>query len=603
MKTRITTIFLIILITLTTITPTASAQRIDFMDIGGHWVRSMLVNLAATMQRWGKDDINIFQGEIIYGNRFFRPERHMTRAEFATMLVNLFDLHDEFAENRFHDVCPGAWYTNPIASATAAGMIHGINNEGTLFAPSQPITRQETFVMFARLCLSFPFFYPVCEDEWEDTLVEFIDVDNVASWALESAVFLVYHNIITGIAGGEYRFFEAQHNLTRAQAATIIARSAEVIRLRQWEYNRPEPPPTREPDWIDLLPDVTVDELLALIERAQPYMELAEKFWTLSNVSRMAILRAHSRAVETAAIEDPSQWSINYRYHNLTEAINNLLVWDKTVLRQTINDALAYRINIRYFTPESYVKFNEGIQQLLSVNRNVRCDLTQEYIDAAIEAFHELLRNLERSQKCELRAVLDAAAEVARPRFMYEAESYMEFTRTRSAVYTVYRWPATVEEISAAIDTMLAAIDALIVLPKEEFLQYVITLGEINVLLSYRFTPESGARILAALEVAQDLRDRGDGTFEEHRDVAQDLWDAVFAREFLPRWMLPVFMNLAASLARNADFTWESRQALHPAIEAARDALADEDTTEEVFQEVMDALLAAIDALVLAMSV
>ena len=83
---------------------------------------------------------------------YVRPEDNITRAETATILFRL--LTDESraeywsTTNSFSDVSSGDWYNNAISTLERAGIVKG-RPDGT-FGPTEPITRAEYAVMFAR---------------------------------------------------------------------------------------------------------------------------------------------------------------------------------------------------------------------------------------------------------------------------------------------------------------------------------------------------------------------------------------------------------------------------------------------------------------------
>ena len=230
MKKRIITLILAIALTLALLKPAATAQRLDFVDLGGHWVLPFL-------EQMHREGVEVFSGIYEGGNLFFHPERPITRAMFATTLVRMFDLHDETAVNPFDDVCDNAWYAPHVSAAVAAGIIHGTNPEGTIFQPNLPVTRQEAFVMAANIALSLPYFDAVDEQEWADILGRFPDNADVAPWATEATVFVIYRNI----AAGDNGRLRPQNNMTRAEAATILVNLFERIRVARIWYNAPPP--------------------------------------------------------------------------------------------------------------------------------------------------------------------------------------------------------------------------------------------------------------------------------------------------------------------------------------------------------------------------
>ena len=594
MKRKAVTILLTLILTLQLFSLSAQAQRLDFIDTGDHWVQQILIDLNTTLERWEKHAINVFDGEYINGNRYFRPDRNITRAEFATMLVNLFDLHNETAANPFDDVCNDAWYAPFVASAAAAGMVNGVNREGTLFEPNRFVTRQETFVMVANVCLSFPFFEPIDESEWEEIFANanIRDADELANWAVGGTAFLRYHNIVTGVARDDGFFLQPTRNLTRAEAAASIGSAAETIRVEEIIYDHREPSdPPPEP-----LPDVTRDALGERIRAAETY--LAMDFRWISGTSRHLLVNAHRRAVETYEYDDALQQSINRRYDELVYALENLLVWDKDALHAAISDAWEYRNEHRHMlTPESFQALEYAISHAITTRNSMSSNLTQVDIDAALAALLHTLANLERTCKDALHEAFLDTATLIRRWYMFTDDSFAVFRTARSQAETAYRRSLSQVEIDAARDALLDAKDNLVPLPKEVFLQRLITMGEVNIQLADSFTTASVARIIAALDVAIELRNRGGGTFDEHYDAARDLWYAIYYREFSYRSQISAFLALGHIYVNDANYTPESRAELQIAIDAAQAALDDPNARDDELQEALADLRGAIDAL------
>jgi len=86
------------------------------------------------------------------GDGTFCPERTMTRAQFATIVVRALGLEPKDGDG-FSDVPDGQWYAAYVGTAAAYGIIHG-RGDG-LFDPEGTITRQEAGIMLeqaAALC-------------------------------------------------------------------------------------------------------------------------------------------------------------------------------------------------------------------------------------------------------------------------------------------------------------------------------------------------------------------------------------------------------------------------------------------------------------------
>lgn len=102
----------------------AMAAEAEIMPISapvteGHWSD-------AAMGRWA--GVGVFKGDQ-YGD--FMPDKEMTRAEFAQVLVNLMG-YTAVAENTYADIPADAWYADAMLKLVAAGVMQGTgyNDDG-----------------------------------------------------------------------------------------------------------------------------------------------------------------------------------------------------------------------------------------------------------------------------------------------------------------------------------------------------------------------------------------------------------------------------------------------------------------------------------------
>lgn len=133
------------------------------------------------------------------------PTAFMTRAELAVMLDRIM-LYQTAAENTFADVEEGAWYTDAILKANAAGILRG---SGAYARPLDTITRQEAMVLMARaMNLSGD----------PDAAASFRDADQIAPWARDSVGAMVSSGYVRGDRGA----IMPSANITRAEAAVMM---------------------------------------------------------------------------------------------------------------------------------------------------------------------------------------------------------------------------------------------------------------------------------------------------------------------------------------------------------------------------------------------
>ncbi len=114
----------------------------DFSDTTGHWADSSLGFI---------EDYGIIKG---YPDGSFRPERSITRAEFATVVSRFVSVSDDTTTGAAIEIAPftdteGHWAQTSIERCRKAGIISGYGNGR--FMPDSPITRAEAVSIINRL--------------------------------------------------------------------------------------------------------------------------------------------------------------------------------------------------------------------------------------------------------------------------------------------------------------------------------------------------------------------------------------------------------------------------------------------------------------------
>lgn len=130
---------------------------------------------------WASCDINDLAGDSVvvgYPDRLFRPNKHISRAEFASMIVNGYNLKsdEEAPQNKFKDVPKSHWANRAINEGVKAGLISGYSND--TFKPQNPVSRIEALTMLSKGI--------TCEMDnakADEVLKKFSDGDKVPTWA------------------------------------------------------------------------------------------------------------------------------------------------------------------------------------------------------------------------------------------------------------------------------------------------------------------------------------------------------------------------------------------------------------------------------------
>ena len=138
----------------------------------------------------------------------------VTRAQFATMLVQALSLTEAPEYAGFKDVPPNAWYLGALGAAAKNGLISGYADGS--FRPDLEITRAEMAVIVARAA---DFVGESLAPGGE--LSQFEDEAELPVWAKGAVGEVSSAGIMGGLISGR---FDGQRTTTRAQAAVVLKR-------------------------------------------------------------------------------------------------------------------------------------------------------------------------------------------------------------------------------------------------------------------------------------------------------------------------------------------------------------------------------------------
>lgn len=148
----------------------------------------------------------------------FAPDVTTSRAMIAVILWRQegSPIVEEYTD--FSDVADGAWYTQAVRWASAAGVVGGYPNGS--FGPNDPITREQLAAMLYRYAV-----YQGMESvTLEENLAGFTDADKISGYAIQAMNWAVGQGIMGGYGDNTLR---PQGNATRAQAAAMLQRFCE----------------------------------------------------------------------------------------------------------------------------------------------------------------------------------------------------------------------------------------------------------------------------------------------------------------------------------------------------------------------------------------
>ncbi|WP_229757774.1 S-layer homology domain-containing protein [Paenibacillus marchantiophytorum] len=169
----------------------------NFSDISGHWAEANIKQLVSD---------GIVTG---YPDGTFKPNRTVTRAEFAVMLMNTLKLQGEGSALTFTDTANiGDWAKTAVVQAVQAGIINGY--EDNTFRPDIEITRAEMAVILAKA---------LGKSIKANAAIGFADDKDVPVWAKDCVAYVKQAGIMQGKGDNQ---FAPQDHATRAEAVTVL---------------------------------------------------------------------------------------------------------------------------------------------------------------------------------------------------------------------------------------------------------------------------------------------------------------------------------------------------------------------------------------------
>jgi len=182
-----------------------------FADLTGHWSRR---------------DVELMANKLIVrgvSEDRFAPDQHITRAEFAALLVRALGLTEK-ALDAFDDVTAADWFYGAVGAAAEAGLVTGFTDGS--FRPHEKITREQMATMVAR-ALRFAGYDAAATTS---VLSRYADAGSVSTWAAPSMAEAVSEGIITGTSATT---LSPKALATRAEAAVMVKRMMQVLNFIQ----------------------------------------------------------------------------------------------------------------------------------------------------------------------------------------------------------------------------------------------------------------------------------------------------------------------------------------------------------------------------------
>ncbi|HEX2944807.1 MAG TPA: S-layer homology domain-containing protein, partial [Clostridia bacterium] len=199
---------------LTNSTYTVVWHPVEFTDMDGHWAKNAVNDMGSRM---------VIDG---VGNNNFEPDRKMTRAEFASIIVKALGLAPGIGTDNFNDVTPADWFFGYVKTATKYGIIEGYNSK--TFGPNDLITREQAMTMITRAMKITGLTVNLTDEEINGLLKAYSDSKSASSYAKRSIATCLQTGIVEGKDGS---VIAPKSYVTRAEVAVMAQRLLQKSKL------------------------------------------------------------------------------------------------------------------------------------------------------------------------------------------------------------------------------------------------------------------------------------------------------------------------------------------------------------------------------------
>jgi hypothetical protein len=180
---------------------------IEFTDVEGHWAKASVNNMGSRM---------VVNG---VGSNNYEPDRYITRAEFAAIVVRALGLEPGKGASEFDDVNESDWFCGYVKTASAYGLINGYGSG--LFGPNDKITREQAITIVARAMKITGLETSLDAEGVESLLAGITDGTSASAYAQEGIAACISAGVVNGRPDNR---IAPQDNITRAEVAVIVER-------------------------------------------------------------------------------------------------------------------------------------------------------------------------------------------------------------------------------------------------------------------------------------------------------------------------------------------------------------------------------------------
>jgi hypothetical protein len=183
------------------------SKPVAFADINAHWAKEAIVSMGGRMVVSG-----------VSGDRF-EPERQVTRAEFAAIVVRALGLGDADTRSTFMDVRPQDWFSGYVDTAVENNLISGYGKDR--FGPADTLTREQAMTILARAMELAGTSPKLTETEADKLLSEYADGKSISGYARQGVAACLKTGAVKGTSASTLSPTQA---VTRAEITVMVQR-------------------------------------------------------------------------------------------------------------------------------------------------------------------------------------------------------------------------------------------------------------------------------------------------------------------------------------------------------------------------------------------
>jgi len=180
-------------------------SKAEFSDTADHWGRQAINDMGSRL---------IVQGT---GEGLFNPDKPITRAEFAAIVVRGLGLKPESGATGFTDVKASDWFSDAVRTAKQVQLIDGY--EDGSFRPMEKITREQAMTILSKAMTLTGLKDRLPVQETTVTLRPFADGDQVAVWAKKDVAACILAGIVSGRSDSTLAL---KASVTRAEVTIML---------------------------------------------------------------------------------------------------------------------------------------------------------------------------------------------------------------------------------------------------------------------------------------------------------------------------------------------------------------------------------------------